>query len=83
MAQIDDMETLRSAKEDDLRKAGLKMGDIIRIRHFLAKDEQAVNMEPENSSFSSTDSENPIQRTLAQLVIVILACKRLSFIKLS
>ena len=70
------METLRSAKEDDLRKAGLKMGDIIRIRQFLARDEKAGDMDYEDSSFSSTSSENPIQQTLVQLVRIFPACKR-------
>lgn len=30
------METLKEAREDDLRSAGLKMGDIIKIRRVLA-----------------------------------------------
>lgn len=34
--QFDDMETLKEAREDDLRSAGLKMGDIIKIRRVLA-----------------------------------------------
>lgn len=70
-------------KEDDLLKAGLEMGDIITIRQLLAKDEQAVNMEHENSSFSSTDSENHIQHTLVQLVTIFPPVSSIHFIKLS
>lgn len=33
---IEDVETLKEANEDDLRKSGLKMGDIIKIRKTLA-----------------------------------------------
>ncbi|KAJ7331145.1 hypothetical protein OS493_020847 [Desmophyllum pertusum] len=68
---IDDMETLRTAHEDDLRKAGLKMGDIIKIRKLLASDVASQNTgDIFNSSLSSTESENeaskPIQQTLVK-----------------
>ena len=48
--QIDDLETLEAAREDDLHRAGFKMGDIIKIRRVL----QARSKEsPLNSSLSS------------------------------
>ena len=47
------METLKEAKEDDLRKAGLKMGDIIKLRRVLARDEAL------NSSLSSCSGSEP------------------------
>lgn len=73
MTQIDDMETLRTAHEDDLRKAGLKMGDIIKIRKLLESDVASQNTgDIFNSSLSSAESENeaskPIQQTLVKQV---------------
>ena len=38
--QIDDMETLRFAREADLLMAGLKIGDVIKIRISLRAIEQ-------------------------------------------
>lgn len=33
--QIEDLDILREAREDDLREVGFKIGDIIRIRKML------------------------------------------------
>ena len=48
------METLKEAREDDLRKAGLKMGDIIKLRRVLARDEELLS-----SSLSSCSGSEP------------------------
>lgn len=55
-SQIYELETLRAATEDDLRKAGLKMGDIIKIRMLLAKQDLESSV-ASTSSKSSEDSE--------------------------
>ena len=56
--QIDDLETLRAASEDDLRKAGLKMGDIIKIRKLLAEvSESSQSNISSESSLMSNESE--------------------------
>ena len=47
------METLREAKEEDLRLAGLKMGDIIKIRRHIARTSS-----DDLSSSLSSDSLN-------------------------
>ena len=57
--QIDDLETLRAASEDDLRKAGLKMGDIIKIRSLLAKkSESSQSMHSELYESGSNDLDS-------------------------
>ena len=43
------METLKESREEDLRSAGLKMGDVIKIRRVLANSSVALD-----SSLSST-----------------------------
>lgn len=59
--QIDDLETLEAAREDDLHRAGLKMGDIIKIRRVL----QARSKEsPLNSSLSSLSGTGSVDITL-------------------
>ena len=62
---------LCAANEEDLRRAGLKMGDIIKIRTLRGSQ----NEEELNSSFSSIESDNdktarpqPLQETLIQRV---------------
>lgn len=57
LTQIEDLDTLREASEDDLRKAGLKMGDIIKIRKVLANPESA-NLDSSLSSISETEEQN-------------------------
>lgn len=58
--QIDDLETLEAAREDDLHRAGLKMGDIIKIRRVL----QARSKEsPLNSSLSSLSETGSVDIT--------------------
>lgn len=59
--QIEDLQTLHEAREDDLRKAGLKMGDIIKIRRVLAS-QQIGSLDSSLSSISETESEetNPV-----------------------
>ena len=39
--RIDDLQTLKEAREEDLRSAGLKTGDIIKIRRVLGTGGQA------------------------------------------
>ncbi|KAJ7394567.1 hypothetical protein OS493_000383 [Desmophyllum pertusum] len=52
---IDDIETLRAATETDLRKAGLKMGDIIKIRTLLENlMASSIELESSRSSISSS-----------------------------
>ena len=48
------METLEDAREEDLRKARLKTGDIIKLRGVLAGDEVHAN-----SSLSSCSGSEP------------------------
>lgn len=55
-SQIYELETLRAATEDDLRKAGLRMGDIIKIRMLLAKQDLECSVKS-TSSKSSEDSD--------------------------
>jgi len=67
--QIEDFDTLCEAREEDLREAGLKMGDIIRIRKMLkshanrdldgslssiSEEEQGSIGENQDSSLSSS-----------------------------
>ena len=55
------MDTLCEAREDDLRKAGLKMDDIIKIQKIIAS--QKIN--GLESSFSSTsEAEEPISYSM-------------------
>lgn len=56
LTQIEDLDTLREASEDDLRKAGLKMGDIIKIRKVLANPDSA-NLDSSLSSISETEEQ--------------------------
>lgn len=64
--QIDDMETLRFAREEDLRTAGLKVGDVIKIRKILqensvclALDDSTIELESTSASDrSSCDTSN-------------------------
>lgn len=61
MKQLDNLDTLCEAREDDLRKAGLKMGDIIKIRKII--ESQEIN--GLESSFSSTsEAEGPINNSM-------------------
>lgn len=48
------METLKAAREEDFWEAGLKMGDIIKLRRVLAMDEVHAN-----SSLSSCSGSEP------------------------
>ena len=58
--QIDDLETLEAAREDDLHRAGLKVGDIIKVRRVL----QARSKEsPLNSSLSSLSETGSVDIT--------------------
>lgn len=39
MKQLDNLDTLCEVREDDFRKVGLKMGDIIKIRKIIESQE--------------------------------------------
>ncbi|XP_044179402.1 uncharacterized protein LOC122960912 [Acropora millepora] len=54
---IDDMETLKETREEDLRSAGLKMGDIIKIRRVLANKSVALNSSLSSTSTSESEFE--------------------------
>lgn len=54
---IDDMETLKESREEDLRSAGLKMGDIIKIRRVLANKSVALNSSLSSTSTSESEFE--------------------------
>ena len=51
------METLKESREEDLRSAGLKMGDIIKIRRVLANKSVALN----SLLFSTSTSESEFE----------------------
>ena len=55
--QIDDLETPRAANEDDLRRAGLKMGDIIKTWKLLAEVSDTESSQS-NTSFESSLMSN-------------------------
>jgi hypothetical protein len=40
---LDDLDTLEKASEEDLRKEGLKMGDIISVRSVLQRSTNQLN----------------------------------------
>ena len=54
--QIEDLATLCEAREEDLREAGLKMGDIIRIRKML-KTHETRSLDSSMSSISVLSEE--------------------------
>lgn len=57
MIQINEFETLSEAREDDLLRSGLKLGDIIKIRRLLKEEEDSLNSSGTlDSSFSSLDA---------------------------
>lgn len=58
LTQIEDLETLKEASEDDLRKSGLKMGDIIKIRRLLANPKSSELLDNSLSSLSESMEEN-------------------------
>ena len=72
------METLKEAREDDLRSAGLKMGDIIKIRRVLANqsDREVLTsslslsgssiseLEPKNTDMCEAVSSTPKPKEL-------------------
>ena len=51
------METLKESREEDLRSAGLKMGDIIKIRRVLANKSVALNSSLSSTSTSESEFE--------------------------
>ena len=57
--QIEDLDTLREAREDDLREAGLKIGDIIRIRKML-KSHETRNVDSSLSSISGEEEQGSV-----------------------
>ena len=60
--QIDDFKTLRAATENDLRSAGLKMGDIIKIRTLLENQMISGSNKDLESSLSSTSTVEDIEK---------------------
>lgn len=59
--QIDDLETIKLAREEDLRTAGLRMGDIIKIRRTVA-NQSTGEMNISLSSVSEQDSDDTITK---------------------
>lgn len=73
--QIEHLQTLHEAREDDLRKVGLKMGDIIKIRRVLAC-QQIDSLDSSLSSMSETEPEerNPASSPVVSGQVRNLAC---------
>ena len=65
------IETLCAASEEDLRKAGLRMGDIIKIRKLLANRNVSNQSKDLDNSFSSTsesDTSSLADKTTSPMV---------------
>ena len=76
------IETLCAASEEDLRKAGLKMGDIIKIRKLLANRNVSNQSKDLDSSFSSTsesDTSSLADKTTSPVVAKKVRFSRLNF----
>ena len=57
--QIEDLDTLHEARENDLGEAGLKMGDIIRIRKML-RSHETRNLDSSLSSISEEEEQGSV-----------------------